>query len=462
MEDVETKIYHLYKQQESTFIYPTAFYKTTLYYSVYYEKKDVNDLAEKPPMFILINSHEIKLLIDNGIQIKGILYHHYEDWDSHHNDVFEKYKNLDYDGDIYLLGTGPIINYKMDEKLKNSNIRIEWDFNSFKYLSMYSNEFYIIERSIKPLEEKQMANQLFVETLKREYKTSLFYCQYNTCIVGVEGYLNFHERFYKYLESIDNIYLINCTYGNSKFLRWLYESKYKNKIKHMIVYIGELFQTNPELIAYYRIIKNNYRNNFIELYYTPYQYLNAIDDQIIIGTDTYRNIYYYKNDPNYKKWFPEDEITHIINVSDDIINQYEIPNPSIIYEHYPISENEKDQNKCKEALWKIADRIHEIVNSDKNNKIYVHCSLGMNRSPAAVIMYYMKYRGMTLYEAYKFIIMKRRIFTSIDLFDILYKESKSTEISPLKLRTHYAFNFSQPDAYMFALYDTIYLESVLV
>ena len=95
----------------------------------------------------------------------------------------------------------------------------------------------------------------------------------------------------------------------------------------------------------------------------------------------------------------------------------------IIYEHYPISERETDENKSKGTLLRAAERIHELVNSNKNNKIYVHCSLGMNRSPAAVLMYYIKYRGMSLYEAYKTIILKRRIFTSAELFDILYKES---------------------------------------
>ena len=69
---------------------------------------------------------------------------------------------------------------------------------------------------------------------------------------------------------------------------------------------------------------------------------------------------------------------------------------------------------------------------------------------------------MTLYEAYKKLAIKRRIFTSIPLFDILQEEDKrnhDTMISPLKFRTHYAMNFCERTAYMFALYDMIHLDN---
>ena len=72
---------------------------------------------------------------------------------------------------------------------------------------------------------------------------------------------------------------------------------------------------------------------------------------------------------------------------------------------------------------------------------------------------------MTLYDAYKMIAEKRRIFTSVELFDILYKEAKSMDkhvISPLKLRTNYTYCFCENTAYMFSLYDVIYLDSLWI
>lgn len=36
------------------------------------------------------------------------------------------------------------------------------------------------------------------------------------------------------------------------------------------------------------------------------------------------------------------------------------------------------------------------------------------------------------------------------------------DISPLKMRTNYVYNFCEPNAYYFALYDTMYLEAAAI
>jgi hypothetical protein len=161
-----------------------------------------------------------------------------------------------------------------------------------------------------------------------------------------------------------------------------------------------------------------------------------------------------------------------MNVSDDVIEPEKIPYSNIVYEYYPIDEREKDTNITKNKLLSAVDRLHELI--EANNKVFVHCSVGMNRSPAVVLLYLIKYRRMTLFGAYNLICTKRFIYTSYELFDIIYNETisivaaepkksvfsfwsnlQNKVISPLKLRTNYAYNFSQNGAHMFSLYDII-------
>ncbi len=95
---------------------------------------------------------------------------------------------------------------------------------------------------------------------------------------------------------------------------------------------------------------------------------------------------------------------------------------------------------------------------------YVHCSLGVNRSPATIILYLMKYEGYTLYNAYKTVAVKKDIWTAPYLFDILYNEALKLEkdpISPLKILTHEMTIVNNDDTrYVFSLYDTIHLELI--
>lgn len=426
---------------------------------------------EKNCIFVLVNRYEVKILENNYIKIKNIKYHCFDRYgDSQsHDKIIEQYKS--YDGEVYLLGTGPISEYYYD-KTVIPNIYWERNFNCLKYLSLYSDE---IISSIKRTkydkfatdeefeEYKLKENATFVETLKNEYKKSLFYCCNNIGIIGVEGYIDFHKDFYEYVESLEYIYIING--GYSEFTSWLIRSKYKDKVKHLSVYVAELFKSNPELIAYYRIVKDTYGRNYINKHYNLTYVNTRINDQIILGNDSYKHIKYYKESKEkYYVYFPEDEITHILNVSDEEIRINDIPGKSIIYENYAISEREKDNNISKATLFRAVDRLHELIQLDKKNVIYVHCSLGMNRSPSVILLYFIKYCGMTLYEAYKFISLKRQIFTSADLFKIIYEEAlllhPGDTISPLKLRTHYAYNFCEPGAYMFSLYDIFELEKI--
>ena len=75
-----------------------------------------------------------------------------------------------------------------------------------KYLSKYNNEIDYIYKE-KSETSKEQDNKIFVEILKNNYMKSLFYCHYNTGIIGIEGYLGIH--FKNYLDTVETIYLIN-------------------------------------------------------------------------------------------------------------------------------------------------------------------------------------------------------------------------------------------------------------
>ena len=60
----------------------------------------------------------------------------------------------------------------------------------------------------------------------------------------------------------------------------------------------------------------------------------------------------------------------------------------------------------KQCLNELADQMEKILTST-NNKIVVHCAMGMERSPLTVVWYLHKYLGMTLDEAYSIVSSSR-------------------------------------------------------
>ena len=431
--------------------------------------------------FILINSYDIELLKELAINIRGITYHYYNKWGPDRDKTiikqYQEHLSQNSDSQIYLLGSGNLFNFEISNYYKDGpiqpNLNIESTFNVLKYLSMYSDQIVILSDND---EERLATNAEFVETLKAQYKTCLFYSPTNTGIVGVEGYLPYHKNFYHFLEDVEAIYIVNSgkkQYGYtiySEFTRWLKDSPYAGKIKYIDVYVADLYRTNPELIAYYRNPMGREAYNYLNTYYGFEISCSKIDDNIYIGSDSYKYIRYYRDryqDEDKNKWFPEEKLTHIINVSDEPLQEpYGVPNDSIVYEHYSISEQGNDPNRTRELLFKAAGRLHELLDDEdgsNNRGVYVHCALGVNRSPSVVILYLIKYKNMTLYEAYKYVAKKRRIFTSEELFHIIYEEAKllgKLDIPICKLRTHYAWNFCEKSAYMFALYDTMHLDEM--
>ena len=450
--------------------------ETTIYNLI--QAQDATDSTHK---FIIINQHEIKLLQENGIVIKGISCHFYDERDPRQRNkpiikIYQEKFEQAPETKFYLLGLGSLYTFEIDKYYKEHpeqpRLNIESDFNVLKYLSMYSDQIMVSDEYLKghntPDEKERLAtNAKFVETLKAHYKTSLFYCSYDTGIAGVEGYMDYREEFYKYLDDVATIYIVNSKYYKTQFMHWLEKSPHASKVKYIQVHVADLYRTNPELIAYYRNPMGLRVNNYLDTHYGFQVSCSQIDDGIYLGTDSYGHIRYFRDNKEERdtSWFPEDKITHIINVSDEPLKPpYGLPNDSILYEHYSISERGNNPQGTREMLLKAVERLHELLDIESKTGIYIHCSLGMNRSPSVVLLYLIKYKQMTLYEAYCYVAKKRRIFTSIELFDIIYEEAKvmgKVDIPVCKLRTHYCMNFCEKPAYLFALYDTMHLERVL-
>ena len=57
----------------------------------------------------------------------------------------------------------------------------------------------------------------------------------------------------------------------------------------------------------------------------------------------------------------------------------------------------------------FADLVDLKLNTEDDTKIVVHCAMGMERAPLAVVGYLVKYQSMTIDEAYELIVSKRPI-----------------------------------------------------
>jgi len=76
-------------------------------------------------------------------------------------------------------------------------------------------------------------------------------------------------------------------------------------------------------------------------------------------------------------------------------------------EHMKISIRDKDTSDITPFLDPICDTINAHLS--KNRKVLIHCKAGMNRSPAFVIAYLIKYNDMSLEQAKNHIQKIRKI-----------------------------------------------------
>jgi len=93
-------------------------------------------------------------------------------------------------------------------------------------------------------------------------------------------------------------------------------------------------------------------------------------------------------------------ITHILSVTNRIN-----PIKGIEHEHFVMSDFGKTE------LNTVLEKVYPYMESAQRsqNKLYVHCTFGQNRSPTVIISFLMKNKGLTLYEAHKMVKEKRRL-----------------------------------------------------
>ncbi|XP_031557306.1 dual specificity protein phosphatase 14-like [Actinia tenebrosa] len=98
----------------------------------------------------------------------------------------------------------------------------------------------------------------------------------------------------------------------------------------------------------------------------------------------------------------EKQITHIVNATVESDHEYKIP-----VECMKIKIT--DSLECHIGLYFdiVADKIEKVKNM--RGKVLVHCMAGISRSSSLVIAYLMKYKKMSLRDAYHLVKKKRPI-----------------------------------------------------
>lgn len=102
------------------------------------------------------------------------------------------------------------------------------------------------------------------------------------------------------------------------------------------------------------------------------------------------------------KFLKQNQISHILVVGSELEVFY--PN-AFIYLQIPAKDSEAFQ------LIDFFDIMSDFINKafHKKGNVFVHCAMGVSRSPTAIIAYLMKYQKMTFKKALKHVESKRSI-----------------------------------------------------
>ncbi len=97
------------------------------------------------------------------------------------------------------------------------------------------------------------------------------------------------------------------------------------------------------------------------------------------------------------------QITHILTVAVEIDLSEQLTPLNIKYKR--INADDYDSFPLSDYFDEMNEFIHDCLLN--KGKIIVHCALGVSRSPAAIMAYLIKYKGLTMEEAFKTIKSKR-------------------------------------------------------
>lgn len=341
---------------------------------------------------------------------------------------------------IHLLGNDFSENFK--SKYKGKIIIL--DVNILKYIAEHPDEIQIDNEN-----KNNNNNEILKHKLLTEYNTALFWTNYDINIVGICGYKPFKKEYMKYLNTLKKIYIVECNdFFEIKHHPFKNENIEIEYIKN--IDIRQLIKKYPYLIAYHRL-KINYNTYYIDRFY-DFKRIATVSNQIFIGCDIYIREWDIK-------FFKENNITDILNVSEDISYIKNNEREKYNYHNIPISECYFSENK--KSIYCAIELLNKLIQDNK--KIYVHCAAGVNRSPAVVILYLMKYQKYTMFEAYEKLAKLRWIWTMPSLLDIIYEYAKQTEknpISPLFIINHEETIMNDDARMVFALYDYLHLHNI--
>jgi len=134
---------------------------------------------------------------------------------------------------------------------------------------------------------------------------------------------------------------------------------------------------------------SSYSTNVTSATYIPTPITEVIPGKLYLGSE---------DNAFNKHRLLELGITHILSVTNRInrINGIE-------YEHFVM--NDMGRTELKTVLERVYPFM-ELSQKTKNT-LFVHCTLGQNRSPTVVISFLMKNKGLTLYQAHKMLKKQR-------------------------------------------------------
>ncbi len=115
------------------------------------------------------------------------------------------------------------------------------------------------------------------------------------------------------------------------------------------------------------------------------------------------------------------EIISNMNIIINISNSSYEENPNIIYHHINIDDSRN------ENIVQFADKVIDIIHSNPDKKILIHCMNSVSRSVSLVLLYLMSL-NYTLKDAFEFLKSKRTQYTKPNIGFIkqliLYEEKK--------------------------------------
>ena len=133
--------------------------------------------------------------------------------------------------------------------------------------------------------------------------------------------------------------------------------------------------------------------------------MSHITDNIFLGD---------RNDANDIKFITKNNINIIFNITKDIPNYF-----SSKIQYY----NFKIEDSIEENIYNIFEEITNLINNiNSKSNILIHCREGKSRSATCVIAYLIKYKNISLYDAFNLTKNKRNIIQpNIQFFNCLIK-----------------------------------------